>query len=100
MKARIRIAESTVEKLASKHRVTREEVSQCFCNREGRFLKDDREDHQTDPPTLWFIAETNQRRKLKLCFVITRTDAETYVELKTAYEPNADEIEIYNRHGS
>ncbi len=69
------------------------EVEQCFENRDGSFLKDSREAHLTDPPTLWFIAETNKGRLLKVCFV----NQENKIFIKTSYEPNSAEIEIYNR---
>lgn len=49
--------------------VTQEEISQCFANREGAFLRDTRERHQSDPPTQWFIGETDFGRKLKVAFI-------------------------------
>ena len=57
------------QKLADKHGVQVDEIAQCFCNRENGYLKDTREDHQTNPPTLWFIAETDYNRKLKVEFI-------------------------------
>lgn len=99
LKARFLVSEAMLEKLATKHRVTRDEVRQCFENREGGFLEDDREDHQTDPPTQWFVAETNQCRKLKIAFVQGQTEKGPHIEIKTAYDANADEIAIYDRHG-
>lgn len=83
------------EKLTSKHGVTEAEIRQCFENREGRLLEDTREDHQTNPPTQWFISNTNCRRKLKVVFVIKGG----VIYLKTAYEPNQIELSIYSRHG-
>jgi hypothetical protein len=44
---------------------------------------------------LWFIALTNQNRKLKIVY-IQKGDQ---VILKTAYEPNDVELEIYERFG-
>lgn len=82
-------------KLKEKHGVSLREVEQCFLNRSGRLLQDSRADHQTDPPTLWFIAETNQRRALKVVFIL---EHDSSISLKTAFEPNTTEIEIYNRH--
>jgi len=84
-----------VEKLATKHGVTLAEVDQCFDNKCGFNLVDDREDHQTDPATLWFIAETNKGRVLKVIYVYK----ERKYYLKSAYEPNAAEIEIYENEG-
>lgn len=57
------------KKLRIKHEVSTDEVEQCFWNRRGDLLIDNREDHKTDPPSLWFISETDKRRKLKVIFV-------------------------------
>lgn len=54
-------------------------------------LTDNRLNNQTDPPTRWFIAETDMGRRLKIVYI--RTDKEFIV--KTAYPPNAEELEIY-----
>jgi uncharacterized DUF497 family protein len=78
-------------KLQERHNVSLHEVRQCFINRDGGFLEDNREEHKTNPPTEWFIAETNQGRLLKVCFVQIGTE----IDIKTAYEPNEDEIRIY-----
>lgn len=45
--------------------VTEDEIIQCFSNRDGHFLEDSREDHQSDPPTRWFIAETDYGKNSK-----------------------------------
>jgi len=74
-----------------KHRVTRAEVEQCFENRNGGLLFDTREEHQSDPPTLWFAADTDAGRRLKVVFV-PRGDL---IFLKTSYDANEDEKEIY-----
>lgn len=92
---RIIISDSTRAKLQAKHEVSPKDVRECFENRNGGFLTDDREDHRTDPPTLWFIATNNHQRLLKVCFVL-RDDV---VYLRTCYEPNADELLIYERYG-
>ena len=68
---------------------------QCFANKTGRLLDDDREDHRTDPPTHWFISETDAGRELKIIFV-RETDA---IFLKSAFEPNEEERRIYNKYG-
>lgn len=78
-------------KLLKKHKVTEKEVRECFLNRERTALKDEREEHQTEPPTLWIISKTNHLRDLKLVFIIK----ERNVILKTAYEPSDKEIQIY-----
>lgn len=53
----LKFSEDVAKKLTEKHNVTQDEVRQCFENQEGRFLKDKREEHQTNPPSHWFIAE-------------------------------------------
>ena len=90
------ISSATRTKLTIKHGgVSELEIEQCFENMAGRFLQDDREDHQTDPPTRWFVAETNKRRNLKICFVLKGVN----VHIKTAYEPDEAEIDLYERKG-
>lgn len=86
------ISEKIRAKLLEKHGVSNEEVLECFTNRESGFLIDTREDHLTDPPTQWFIAETNYGRRLKVCFVFKQGN----VYIKTAYSPNAREESIYS----
>lgn len=85
------ISKATLSKLANKHGVDRREVEQCFENMDGPLLIDTREDHQTDPQTLWFISRTNKDRLLKVAYI----QKGSTVHLKTCYEPNADEIKIY-----
>lgn len=91
----LRISESVLKKLTDRHRVSRSEVEQCFKNRYGRLLLDDRALTKSDPPTLWFIAATNHGRSLKIVYI----QKGSTVQLKTAYEPNDDESRIYTRHG-
>ncbi len=88
---RLVISQQVLQKLADKHRVTRAEVEQCFENRVGGLLLDPREEHLTDPPTLWFLADTDAGRKLKVVYV----QRGELVFLKTAYDANEDEKEIY-----
>jgi len=82
-------------KLELRHRVTIEEVGQCFDNCAGRFLRDRRERHTTTPPTLWFIAPTDKGRLLKVIFI--RSSPRTI--LKSAFEPAEIEKMIYARRG-
>lgn len=77
-----------------KHLVRGSELRQCFQNRDGIFLTDEREANKTDPPSLWFIAETDNARLLKIVFVC----AHGKLHIKTAYQPNQAEISIYERH--
>lgn len=80
-------------KLEIKHGITIEQVYECFANRQGDFLEDSREDHKTDPPTLWFVAETDYGIKLKVVFIKNGKD----IILKTSYPANETEIDIYSR---
>ncbi|MFZ6755370.1 ADP-ribosyl-(dinitrogen reductase) hydrolase [Undibacterium sp. Dicai25W] len=91
----IRISQAIKDKLHEKHRVCPAEVEQCFENKCGLYLIDDREDHRTDPESLWFIAETNRNRLLKIVFMFIDGN----VHIKTAYEPNIEEIAIYQEEG-
>jgi hypothetical protein len=75
--------------------VTEEEIVQCFANKTGKALVDTREDNQTNPFTRWFIAETDHGRKLKICYVPLRGE----IHVKTAYDPNSDELRIYSKYG-
>lgn len=56
------VSAGVLEKLRDKHGVTVREVEQCFDNKCGLYLEDDREDNRTDPATLAFVASTNQGR--------------------------------------
>ena len=87
------ISSKILQKLEDKHSVTDDEIDQCFSNRNGSYLSDTREDHKSDPPTLWFISETDYGRRLKVVFIFKNGD----VNLRTAYEPNKAEIRIYNK---
>lgn len=84
-------SEPVIKKLAEKHGVTVAEVIECFANRRGKSLYDTREGHKTIPPTMWFIAETDYGRKLKVVYVPTPNGP----EIKTAYPANGMELEIY-----
>ncbi len=81
-------------KLATKHNVAEDEIYQCFASRTGDFLEDTREDHKSDPPTLWFVGETDYGRKLKVVFIYV----DKQVTIKTAYLANETEIAIYKKH--
>ena len=78
----ITISSRVEQKILDKHDVTVQEVHECFLNRSGDFVLNEREHHGTWPPTFWFIAETNHRRVLKIVFI--EEDDET-ITLKTAY---------------
>ncbi len=91
----LKVSDAVKTKLHEKHQVSLREVEQCFENREGRLLYDERAWTKTHPPTLWFIAPTNQSRLLKIVYIQIGND----VMLKTAFEPNAQELAIYERFG-
>ncbi len=74
MKLRLIITEQVENKISKKHNINRSEVVQCFSNKIGKLLEDEREEHKTDPPTHWFIAETDAGRELKIIF-FRETDA-------------------------
>lgn len=90
----LNISSDTRAKLAEKHSVTVEEIEQCFMNRQKGLLKDKRAQHATNPPTLWFVAETNKGRVLKVVYIQNGL----IVDLKTCYPANAAEISIYQTH--
>lgn len=87
----LRISEAVLEKLKAKHNVTRREVEQCFENKCGLLLMDDREEHRTDPPTLWFVAPTNAGRLLKIIFIFR----DGLVHLRSAYDASAEIQRLY-----
>lgn len=91
----LNISPATSDKLLQKHQVDAKEVEECFYNKVAGELTDDREQHRTDPPTRWFIAETNKGRLLKVCYV----QIGDVIHIKTAYEPNDTEIYIYSQKG-
>jgi uncharacterized DUF497 family protein len=86
---------AVLEKLRHKHKVNVRDVEQCFENRIGGLLTDTRAEHKTVPPTCWFIAETNMGRTLKIVY-IQNTDGRVFV--KSAYEPNSEEMRIYEKY--
>lgn len=89
------ISDAVLRKLKDVHGVLRTEVEQCFMNRQGRLLVDNRVLTRTNPPTLWFVACTNKGRALKVVYI---QRGET-IDLKTAYDPNEEESRIYKRYG-
>lgn len=79
------------KKLDEKHKVQELEIRECFLNYDGKYLEDTREDHLTDPPTLWFIGQTYRGRELKIIFVCR--DKNIYI--KSAYDADPVSKRIY-----
>lgn len=79
------------EKLETKHGVTPTEVYECFANRCGPLLQDTREEHATNPPTMWFLSKTHLGKELKIVCIVRDGD----VYLRTAYPPNETEVSMY-----
>jgi uncharacterized DUF497 family protein len=88
-------SDKVAKKLATKHKCTQREVAECFDNMCGTYLEDLREEHRTDPATLWFIAETNAGRLLKVVFIYKDGN----FHIKSAFDANTTEIAIYEKHG-
>ncbi len=88
------ISEAVQIKLVTRHKVSEAEIHEAFANRDGGILGDTRAENRTIPPTLWFIAETFKGRLLKIVFI---QDGESTI-IKTAYEPNREEIRIYDKY--
>lgn len=84
-----------VEQKLRKRGINQIHLLECFGNQTRSALIDGREEHQTDPLTLWFIAETDSGRRLKVVFIqLTALD----VLIKSAYEPDANETRIYQKY--
>ena len=88
----LRISQQVLEKLQQKHGVSRREVEQCFENKCGLYLVDDREDHRSDPPTLWFVAPTSQGRLLKIIFIYR----DYQVHLRSAFDADPAVQRLYD----
>lgn len=92
---RLIVSPAVLQKLKIRHHVTIDEVEECFLNQTRVFLEDDRTEHMTMPPTMWFISETDRGRTLKVVFI--EHPSQIY-ELKTAYEPSPEEERIYDKY--
>jgi hypothetical protein len=88
------ISLNTARKLKNKHGVSKQQIMQCFANFTGYPLTDNREQHKTNPPTQWFISETNAGKRLKIVFIQISTKE---VIIKTAYKPNKTIEQIYSK---
>lgn len=88
------ISEDIMEKLRAKHCVSVREIEQSFENLYGQLLTDSREEHKTNPPTLWFVAPTNLGRVLKVVFM----NKDGKIHIKSAYTPSQAVIDLYEKH--
>ncbi|WP_290595031.1 DUF4258 domain-containing protein [Arenimonas sp. SCN 70-307] len=91
MSKEFKISAKVLEKLREKHGVSREEVHEAFLNRTGPMFSDDREDHRTDPPTMWFCSVTDRNRILKVLYV----EREDFFYIKSAYCPTDGSDDLY-----
>lgn len=74
--------------------VTEREVRECFMVWDHSFCFDQKEEHLTDPPTKWFVAESHVGRLLKIMYV---DDGEN-VYLKSAYPATSDVKRIFDKY--
>jgi hypothetical protein len=88
--------DAIIVKLNIKHNVQIIEVEESFFNWIGRPIVDNREQHRTKPPTIWFISSTSEGRLLKI-IGIPFVDQKEFV-IKSAFEPDEKEIEIYEKN--
>lgn len=89
----VRISPRIAEKLKTRHHVSGQEINECFANRVGPYFTDTRLDHQTDPPTYWFVAETDKGRVLKVVFM----KYPDHFAIKTAFTPTDGSDALYTR---
>jgi len=86
-----KISRRIAGKLRDKHGVSPKEVFECFLNKSGPYYSDSREDHKTNPPTYWFVSETDAGRVLKVVFV----RYPEFFAIKSAFEPNDGSDALY-----
>lgn len=95
-RAKFRIDQAIQQKLRIKHNVACSEVMECFANVTLGFLEDTREDHKTDPPTYWFVEQTDAGRNLFVAFMKVGDE----IVVKTAFEPTEARIKLYKKVAS
>lgn len=88
------ISPAVREKIAARE-IVQKDIEQCFENICGEFLIDTREEHESDPPTLWFVGHTNNGRKLKIVFIPRDGN---YV-IRSAFPANEKQIKLYDKYG-
>ena len=87
------VSEKIALKLKTTHNVSIAEVYECLANLEGNPLEDTSEGNETDPLSIWFIAETDYGRVLKIV-IYPHLNGDYY--LKTAFEAKQRHIELFN----
>lgn len=87
----IHISDSIERKLKVKHNVLVSEVHECFANVQRGYLEDTREDHSTNPPTYWFVEETDKARWLFVAFMMI----DGVITIKTAFDADEHRKRIY-----
>ena len=92
---RIIIYSTILDKLKNKHGVSASEVEQVFLNRTGVLAKEMRAKNQGAEDRFWFISPTDKGRELKVVFFIDID--ENVPVIITAYEPNNDEVKLYEK---
>lgn len=83
-------------KILKRHGVVEDEIIQCFANRTRGDLLDTRLHNKTDPPTRWFISQTDKGRTLKVVYIYDGKD----IIIKTAFHPTDNSESIYYKHSS
>ena len=79
------------------HNVTQTEIEECFANRGLKECTDTRAWHATNPPTRWFVSETDRGRRLKICYILLPDGT---VEIKTAYPATAEIERIFAKYAA
>lgn len=92
MTAKLNLSYAVRKKLAAKTPpVSENDIMECFANRDRTPLRDTRERHDSDPPTMWFISENDYGRRLKVCYI----EKDDGVTIRSAFVPNQTEERVY-----
>jgi hypothetical protein len=89
-------SDAVKEKILNEHGVDFLEAEEAFNNFAGYPLFDTRVKHKTKPLTVWCLSETYDGRLLKIVY-IEHTDKDLAI-LRTAYEPDDDEVDLWNEN--
>jgi hypothetical protein len=92
----LHIDESIKRKLLVKHNVECFEVAECLANVTLGYLEDTRESHKTNPPTYWFVEQTDKGRHLFVAFMFI----DGQVVLKTAFDATPERQNLYRKLAS